>query len=348
MASSVRKGIQTSPVGLVEGIIYYDALVSRASRRRRPLTWRPGGAKMYALLEHSPGLKRLGGRGVPMTSSRWPRSAAWVLCLALTALCAGCFDYEMELALTETGHGTATVQLSLPEQAAATYQVGVLDTLIFPVPQRQRQTSGGLLVIKENNSFDNLDDLAARRVLFHVKEIGTGLMGMGNYTYRVTVRLEMAEGDLPDRQVAPGSELEERTPEAPPEDPAQQKARRLRARSLAGHYVTMAIKFPGKLDVARPLVVGSSEVRAVAEQNDSRVAWKVPLAMLLNENARNTLVFSAVFKGHMVFRAYEQMDAKSHYPDAFDEALGRGENLPGGRAQFNRLHGVAPSGPQNR
>jgi hypothetical protein len=283
-----------------------------------------------------------------MTSSRWPRRAAWVLCLALTVLCAGCFDYEMELALTESGHGTATVQLSLPEQAAANYHVGALDTLIFPIPQRQRQVSDGRLVVKEKNSFDNLDDLAARRVLFHVKEIGTGIAGIGNYTYRVTVRLEMAEGDLPDRQVSPGSELEKRTPEAPPEDPAQQQARRLRARSLAGHYVTMAIKFPGKVELARPLVVGASEVRAVEEQNGTRAAWKVPLALLLNENARATLVFSADFKGYMVFRAYEQKYARSHYPDAFEEALGRGENLPGGRVQFNRQQGVAPAGTQRK
>ena len=270
------------------------------------------------------------------------RLLALTLCLLLTALTAGCFDYELELALTKTGHGAATVQLSLPEQVAAQYHVGFLDTLVWPIPQRQRQVVDGRLVVKERNIFDNLDDLAARRVIFHVKEIGTGLVGMGDYAYRVTVRLEMAEGDLPDRQVLPGSEVEKRDPLAQPDDPAQQRARLLRARSLAGHYVTIAVKFPGTVAQTRPLVVGASEVHAVIEQDGSRAAWKVPLSVLVNENARDTLVFSADFKGFMVFRAYEQKDARSHYPDAFDEALGRGENLPAGRAQFFRQRGIQP------
>lgn len=259
-----------------------------------------------------------------------------VLCLLLALLTAGCFDYEVELALDEDGRGAVTVQLSLPEQVAAQHPVGSLDTLIFPIPQRQRLVSQGRVVTKERNTFAYLDDLAARRVIFEVVEIGTGLLGRGNYTYRATVRLEMAEGDLPDRQVLPGREIEKRAPLALPDDPAQLKARQLRTRSLAGHYLTVAIKFPGEVDLARPLVVGASEVKAVTEQNGSRVAWKVPLSVLLNENARDTLVFSADFKGHLEFKAYEQKWGKSHYPDAFEEALGRGEDFPGGRAQFLR------------
>ncbi|MBI4797834.1 MAG: hypothetical protein HY794_03665 [Desulfarculus sp.] len=269
-----------------------------------------------------------------------PLSLKRLLLLALGLLLmvqtAGCFDYELELELTKTGHGGTTVQLSLPEQVAAQYHVGSLDTLIWPVPQRSRQVVEGRLVVKERNTFDNLDDLAARRVLFHVKEIGTGLAGMGDYAYRVTVRLEMAEGDLPDRQVQPGFELEKRSPQALPDDPAQRRARDLRTRGLAGHHLTVAIKFPGTVSLARPLVVGASEVPAESQQGGSRVAWKVPLSVLVNENVRDTLTFSADFKGFMVFRAYEQKDALSHYPDAFEEALGRGESLPGWRVQFYR------------
>lgn len=269
---------------------------------------------------------------------RWPnkRLMTLFLCLGLMSLTAGCFDYELELELTKTGRGGVTVQLSLPEHVASHYHVGSLDTLIWPVPQRTRQVVEGRLVVKERNTFDNLDDLAARRVLFYVKEIGTGLVGMGDYTYRVNVRLEMAEGDLPDRQVLPGFELEKRSPQDLPDDPGQRRARELRARSLAGHHLTVAIKFPGTLSLARPLVVGASEVPAESQQGGGRVAWKVPLSVLVNENARDTLVFSADFKGYMVFRAYEQKDALSHHPDPFEEALGRGESLPGGRVQFYR------------
>lgn len=271
-----------------------------------------------------------------MRFSSCKRLAALALGLALAALTAGCFDYELELELTKTGHGAATVQLSLPEPVATQYHVGSLDTLIWPVPKRQRLVSEGKLVVKERNTFDNLDDLAARRVLFHVQEIGTGIVGMGDYAYRVTVRLEMAEGDLPDRQVLPGQEIEKQTPLPQPEDPAQRRARDLRTRSLAGHHLTVAIKFPGTLSLARPLVVGASEVPGESQQGGARVAWKVPLSVLVNENARDTLVFSADFKGFMVFRAYEQKDARSHYPDLYEEALGRGESLPGGRVQFLR------------
>jgi hypothetical protein len=264
------------------------------------------------------------------------------LCLLLMVLTAGCFDYEMELALQEDGRGAVTVQLDLPERVAAEHPVGSLDTLIWPIPQRQRLVANGRVVTKERNTFAYLDDLAARRVIFEVLEIGTGLLGRGNYTYRATVRLEMVEGDLPDRHVIPGSEFEKRAPQALPDDPAQLKARQLRARSLAGHYLTMAIKFPGHVDQARPLLLGASEVRAVVEQNGSRVAWKVPLSVLLNENVRDTLVFSADFKGRLEFKAYEQKWGRSHYPDAFEEALGRGEDYPGGRAQFMRQFAPPP------
>ncbi|CAO0819688.1 conserved hypothetical protein [Desulfarculales bacterium] len=259
-----------------------------------------------------------------------------VFSLLLALLSAGCFDYEVELDLTQPRQGAVTVQLTLPEQEAIKHPVGTLDTLIWPIPQRERKIVDSRMVIKERSSFTFLDDLAARRVIFEVKEIGTGLLGWGNYTYRAEVRLEMAEGDLPDRDVLPGSELEKRTPQALTQDPARQRARELRSRSLAGHFLTLAIKIPGKVNLARSLVLGASEVQAVIEHESSRVAWKVPLAVLLNENPRNTMVFSTDFKGHLEFKAYEHNWGKSHYPDAFEEALGRGKKVPGGRVQFHR------------
>ncbi len=268
------------------------------------------------------------------------RAWALIVPLLLAGLAAGCFDYDVELALTREGHGSMEVRLALPEKQAAAYEVGQLGTIVFPIPQRSRRVENGNLVISEKNGFQDLDDLAARRVRFQVEEVGTGVLGMSAYTYRVTAYLELAEGDLPDRQVLPGTELEERAVPAAPKDPTQERLRKLRARTLGNHHLTMALRFPGKVELARPLVIGASRVEAAVDMEGARASWKVPLSVLVSENARTTLVFSADFKGRLEFRGYEQSKAFSHYPDAYDEALGRGENPPGGRANYLKRLGI--------
>jgi hypothetical protein len=47
----------------------------------------------------------------------------------------------------------------------------------------------------------------------------------------------------------------------------------------------------------------------------------------VSENVRQTLVFSCDFKGYMEFRAYMQKEARSHYPDFFDEGLAAGKEM---------------------
>ncbi len=255
------------------------------------------------------------------------RLAAWLVLLPACLALAGCFDYDVELALTRPGQGQLDIRLTLPEQLTTGYHVGQLDTIVFPKPERETRSKRGLLTISESCQFPHLDELAARRVLFEVKEVGTGLLGMTDYTYRITARMEMAEGDLPDRDVQPGAELESREPGAASEDPAEVAARQLMSQSLAGHHISMAIRFPGKVFVGRPLIVGSNRIDPEVSPDGGRIRWKVPLSVLVSENARQTLVFSCDFKGYMDFRAYMQKDARSHYPDYFDEGLAAGKDM---------------------
>lgn len=262
-----------------------------------------------------------------MTTILARRLAAWLILLLACLALAGCFDYDVELALTRPGEGHLNIRLTLPEQLTVGYHVNQLDTIVFPKPEREMKSRGGLLMISETNTFPHLDELATRRVLFEVKEVGTGLLGMTDYTYRVTARMEMAEGDLPDRDVQPGAELEKREPGAAPEDPAEVAARQFMAQSLAGHHISLAIRFPGKVFVPRPLILGSTRIDPVVSADGGRVQWTVPLSVLLSENVRQTLVFSCDFKGYLEFRAYMQKEARSHYPDFFDEGLAQGKDM---------------------
>lgn len=259
---------------------------------------------------------------------------AWLWLAAGLIPLGGCFDYSLELGLTTPGKGWVDVRLDLPAHLAAGFAAGHLDTLVFPPPTRDQTTQEGRLVISERTGFADLDELAARRLLFKVEEIGTGVAGVGDYTYRITANLEMTEGDLPDRDDMPGLEQTGKTAKPLPDDPAARRARALRARGLAGHFLTVAFVVPGRVSKAQPLVLGSSRVDGSISADGARASWKVPLAVLFNENWRDTIAFRAEFKGRFNFRSYEQKRAQSHHPDPYDEALARGENPPGGRQRY--------------
>jgi hypothetical protein len=250
-----------------------------------------------------------------------------LLLLLLAASLTGCFDYEVNLALARSGEGQLRIRLTLPEHLTAGYHVSQLDTIVFPEPERVMSREGGLLTISETCAFTHLDELAVHRIIFEVKEVGTGILGMGDYTYRVVIKMEIAEEDLPDRDVLPGTELERRESEAVFQDEYEARARQLTAQGLAGHYVSMALRFPGLVDVARPLILGSARIDPEVSPDGAQVCWRIPLAVLVSENVRNTLVFSCDFKGYMEFRAYMQEDARSHYSAYFDEGLAAGKDM---------------------
>ncbi len=238
-----------------------------------------------------------------------------ILCLLPLVLVAGCFDYEVELTLKRSGAGVLEVRLDLPAHLAQPGQAR-LDTIVFPPPRRASHVRNGRLTVAERLDFPWLDVVAARRVRFQVKQIGTGILGLTAYTYRVTAWLESVEGDLPDRSARPGTELDEQAPAAASPDPAAAKAARLLAAGLAGHYLSLTLNLPGKVTRAWPLTAGREVVRPRVEAG--RVQWRVPLGALAAADVRHTLVFRCDFKGDLRFRGPTQSQAATRFPTADD------------------------------
>ncbi len=241
--------------------------------------------------------------------------AGWFLLLALLVFLPGCFDYEVELTLNEAGNGVMEVRLDLPAQLAKDSRAD-LETIVFPVPQQRREVQNGRLVVAERLEFEWLDVVAARRVRFQVEQIGTGILGLTKYTYRMTAWLESLEGDLPDRNLRPGLELDERKPAAGPSDPAAAKAARLLAGGMTGHYVSLTMNLPGEVTKAWPLTVATAKVQP--ETTGGWVRWRVPLGVLAAGGVRHTLVFRCDFKGNFNFRGPTQSTASTRFPDEED------------------------------
>jgi hypothetical protein len=233
------------------------------------------------------------------------------LLLALAAFLPGCFDYEVELTLEETGNGVMEVRLDLPAHLAKDNQAN-LDTIINPVPQVRREVRHGRLIMAERLEFQWLDVVAMRRMRFQVEQIGTGLLGLTDYRYRVTAWLESLEGDLPDRKVRPGLELAERKPAAGPSDSAAAKAARLLAGGMKGHYVSLTMNLPGEISEAWPLIVATAKVQP--EITGGWIRWRVPMGLLASADVRNTLVFHCEFKGDFSFRGPTQSTASTRFP----------------------------------
>ncbi len=238
-----------------------------------------------------------------------------LLLMALLSCVPGCFDYEVELTLNEAGNGIMEVRLDLPAHLVQGSQID-LDNIAFPVPQRRRDVHKGRLTVAERLEYEWLDVVAARRVRFQVEQIGTGVLGLTDYTYRMTAWLESMEGDLPDRSVRPGNELEEGKPSAGPSDPAAAKAARLLAGGLKGHYVSLTMNLPGEVTKAWPLTVGSATVKP--EITKGWIRWRVPLEVLAAGGVRHTLTFRCDFKGDFNFRGPTQSIATTRFPNEKD------------------------------
>jgi hypothetical protein len=226
-----------------------------------------------------------------------------IIMLGLMICLPGCFDYEVELTLKEEGNGVMEIRLDLPAHLAQGSQFD-LDTIIFPVPQRRRDVHKGRLTVAERLDFKWLDVVAARRVRFQVEQIGTGVLGLSDYTYRVTAWLESLEGDLPDRSVRPGTEFEVAKPKAGPSDPAAAKAARLLAGGLRGHYVSLTMNLPGEVIKAWPIAVATVAVKP--EITKGWIRWQVPLDVLAAAGVRHTLIFRCDFKGDFNYRGPTQ------------------------------------------
>lgn len=267
---------------------------------------------------------------------RMKKFMLWAALLAGLTLLAGCFDYTLDFRLDQDGSGSLNTALSLPAHLAGQAQGRVLSTIILPLPQRQVQEQGTRLVISESAKFQWMDFLSTRRVRFVIKEIDHGPLGLTDSTYRITAQLASAEGDMPDRDVRPGTEHDLRPGAGGDDSPAALQARRYLARSWGNHFLTMHLELPGKIIDAFPIQVGDKDIMPRIGPQNRQVTWKVPLSLLATVNVRHTLVFEADFKTKLTFRGPLQRQVTSHFATLEDHKkaqekrlkLGEGDQPP--------------------
>ncbi len=265
------------------------------------------------------------------------------LVLASLLMVAGCFDYDVTLKLNQEGHGSLSTALSLPAHLAGAESGRKLGTIVLPLPEVESERKNGRLVISESAHFTWLHQLSARRVRFIVKEIDHGPLDITSPTFRITAELASAEGDLPDRDIRPGTERELRRPPVRKLDPAEARARRYLAGTWAGHYLGMTLELPGQVTRAYPLEFGAEVVTPRVGKQRRVVRWRVPLGLLAAENVRHTLVFRAEFKARLQFRGPLQREVQSRFATAEDHAAaaelrakqksGKGEAAPEEKTQ---------------
>ena len=247
------------------------------------------------------------------------RILALAALLAALCLLPGCFDYTVEFTLKSTGKGTLAITLAQPRPLAGERNGGLKESILFPPAKFQTSLKGSRLVAREVANFDWIDVLVVHRVKFEVEEVGTGLMGLTARTYRFKVRLETVEGDLPDRRIRPGTELETPAPSQETGDPAAQRARQLLAGVMGGHYVTIALNLPGELVRTWPVALGTAQIQPQVEAEAGKVRWRLPVGRLMGDRQRRVLHFMTEFKGRLEFRGPVQRQAWTRYPTKVDE-----------------------------
>ena len=254
------------------------------------------------------------------------KTAFWaptlLILLSLTLL-SGCFDYELELVLKENGSGTLSAILVTPDTADP--PPGKLMDVLLPNPVRTTTRVGQRLVTKDTGIFDFLDAVALYGFAVEVKEISFGIMGMTDHTYRVTLSLYPVEGDRPDRKVLPGTERETRPPAPEPVDPAQRKARAMVTNGLKDTYFIVTYRLPGQVRDPLTLTLGSSLVKPEVSEGKSRVSWRIPWSVLINEKVNHTLKFVADYKGDLAFRVPGQTMIHTHVPSPEELSLIKAE-----------------------
>jgi hypothetical protein len=253
-----------------------------------------------------------------MPSRKPLKILATCLFLFSLTLVAGCFDYTVELTLQEKGGGFIDISLDMPRGLAGDNPPNPMDSLLFPIPRKKTELAGDRVIIKETAGFSWPDLVVANRVWFKVERIKVGVLGITDYTYRLTTKLRSMEGELPDRDVLPGRELEKKVLKKRPTDPAEIKARSLLARSLVGHHLTLRLNLPGEVTKAYPLVLGAEVIEPEITQKGATIAWQVPLSTLANEQIRDNMLFRVEFQGVMDFRGKGQTLAHTRYPKASD------------------------------
>ncbi len=229
---------------------------------------------------------------------KFKTGAAVLGLLAVLLVLPACLDYEVKLKLRANGWGQVSTRAVLPAGQGLRGMPEQLKTIVEPKPQTQNQTSAGRQVITETARFRVLSQLQMRRLRFKVELKDIGLIYVGTPSYRFTAWLMPTGHDRRDRSVGLGHELDRRPTARDGGDELDRKVARLYARSLAGRHFSLTVELPGKITKARDWVVGSHRIIPTVSADRSRVTWRFPLAVLINQQARANLVFTADFKGH--------------------------------------------------
>lgn len=253
---------------------------------------------------------------------------AWLCLLALALLLPGCFDYEVDLKLKSDGTGEVRTNAAF---AAKRQQPGMppeLKILLEPKPEAGEAGQGGRWVMSEHTGFRSLGRLKMKRLRFKVELLDVGLLVVGTPSYRFHAYLMPTGQDQDDRTVGQGNELDDRRPQAKPAgDDLDMKVARLYAKSLGSHYFQLTVELPGKILKARTWVVGSHKIRPRVSAGNTVVSWRIPLAVLVNEDVRGNLLFTADFKGEFVAGSGHAA-AQSTMPGDAARAKAKGD-LPG-------------------
>jgi len=268
-----------------------------------------------------------------------PAAALLGLCLLLP----GCFDCGLELLLKPDGAGSLSAYLEMPSSLAGDYQAQSFQEIIKPEAPLERREQGGLVEFKQSASFQSLGQVEATRMRFLLERIDKGFLGYKVDTYRLTGWLRSLEGDRPDRDQALGTELDhQRAPAAgpaPPLDPATARANQLLSASLAGRFLTVSWRVPGKIIEVWDLNIGGRLVKAQVKTEEGKVVWRVPLALLATANVRHNLVFRADFKGNVRIRGDVIPKVASSWPKEGGQAE---EKKDGDKPQGAKPEGERP------
>ncbi len=223
-----------------------------------------------------------------------------LLGLMLLALPA-CFDYEAQLTLKPDGSGQVSFSLVAPAAYHLTWDEPLLRRIFAPQPVALgSRVEGEKQYFTEQVDFKFLGNLKLSRLAWSMVVTDTGLLGVTDYTYKLTTVLVGAENIPPATLLFPTG-FERKVAKLEPwqegglDHLSAAEALRLRVAATADHHITIIQNLPGTVQEADKIVLGNHVVEP--QINGNTVSWRIPLAQLVAGNVRSDLQFSCSFQG---------------------------------------------------
>jgi hypothetical protein len=220
--------------------------------------------------------------------------------LQLTAMLAGvlllpaCFDYQADFVLNADGSGSVSFTLQVAQGTEVNWQDAMARRIYSPEPISREFVLNDNLILQERADFKNLDGLHLSRIGWRLGVQDTGLLGLTSYAYQLTTIIQGTENIAQGRSTPPGY-TPKPTAANRPVDEAGIKAQLLRARAAQDHAIVINQTLPGPIQEADKIILGAYVVEPQIDGN--KVSWRLPLAMLIDNDVRYNLSFSCSFKG---------------------------------------------------